>query len=164
MPKCPLECKRTDYVKSISMNGYPTVAYEDHLLTLPSVYDPDVFYQSMRDNVLKVNIFYDSLSYTHIVEEPAMDTVVLVSNIGGSLGLMLGISFATMIELVELSLKLFLVCIRHKRSLKRVASAKIESVNRIHTTDAEFDHNANNHDFSNKEAEINGEYEYYNNI
>ena len=131
MPQCPLECKRTDYSTSISMNGYPTIPYENTLTVFSNLYNASTFSQSLRYNVLKVNIYYDSLSYTKIDEEPAIDTTTLVSNIGGSMGLMLGVSFAIMVEFFELLLKFFLVFIRHKKRIKRVRSARIESVNRI---------------------------------
>jgi hypothetical protein len=149
MPQCPLECKRTDYKASISMNGYPTIPYENTLTASSDLYSASTFSQSLRYNILKVNIYYDSLSYTKINEEPAIDTITLVSNIGGSMGLMLGVSFATMVEFFELLLKFFLVFIRHKKRIQRVRSARIESINRNGSIVGR-----NNNDIDNKESQV----------
>lgn len=107
MPKCPLECKRTEYTVPISANGYhkfPTAAYGEFLeyrLATRTKYNPDDFSQSIRNNVLKVNIYYDSLSYIRFVEEPSIDMVALFSNIGGSLSLIVGIILGTIILFIR---------------------------------------------------------------
>ena len=54
------------------------------------------FFKTQRMSELTSTLL-DSLSYTHIDEEPAMDTVALVSNIFVFFGLMLLISFDTIV-------------------------------------------------------------------
>ena len=129
MPKCPLECKRTEYKTSISTNGYPTIPYENALTNLIDLYNSSEFSQSLRYNILKLNVYYDKLSFDQVAEEPAIDVITLVSNIGGSLGLMLGVSFAPLVELFELSLKSLIVLIRHWRAMKRIAVERRKSDN-----------------------------------
>ena len=51
--------------------------------------------------MVSINIFYDDLSYTAITEDAKMSQVDLVSNLGGLLGLFIGISFLSFGEIFE---------------------------------------------------------------
>ena len=55
----------------------------------------------LKESILFLNIYYDDLSYTKIDQNPKMLTVDLVSNMGGLLGLFIGISFLSFGELFE---------------------------------------------------------------
>ena len=59
------------------------------------------------------NIFYDSLSYKTIEESAKTGWIDLISNIGGTLGLFLGISLLSFGEILEI-LFLFLSSIWNK--------------------------------------------------
>jgi hypothetical protein len=60
-----------------------------------------------KESVVRINIFYDSLSYTLSTESPKMDVVSLLSNIGGNLGLFLGVSLISLCELIEALIEIF---------------------------------------------------------
>jgi hypothetical protein len=60
-----------------------------------------------KESVVRVNIFYDSLSYTMSTESPKMDVISLLSNIGGNLGLFLGVSLISVCELIEALIEIF---------------------------------------------------------
>ena len=47
-------------------------------------------------------VYYEELKYTYISQKPKIEFVGLISNIGGSLGLFVGISFVSFLELFEL--------------------------------------------------------------
>ena len=51
---------------------------------------------------ISFNVFYPSLSYTSFKTEPAMTFAGLLSNLGGSLGLIVSVSVFTLFEIVEL--------------------------------------------------------------
>ncbi len=115
VPLCPLECERTEFDKSVSFNAYPTPYYEFQLLqsgNLKGVYDPSEYSQPLRNNIAYLKIYFDSLSYTMITESPSISLITLISNIGGSVGLMLGVSFATVVEIIELTVKILVVVLR----------------------------------------------------
>jgi hypothetical protein len=57
---------------------------------------------------LKVIISYDNLYYTSVDEVPAMNLNDLLGNLGGQLGLFIGISFLSLVELIELIVTLSL--------------------------------------------------------
>jgi hypothetical protein len=58
--------------------------------------------QAIRNGLTKVSFYYDELSYTEITEAPAMNQVALMAAIGGFMGMFLGMSFMTLVELVDI--------------------------------------------------------------
>ncbi len=73
---CPLECTSISYdIRSSVMADYKTT---------------------------RIKIFFGSLKYTSITQEPKMNFVDLISNIGGTFGLLIGFSFVTFFEIIEI--------------------------------------------------------------
>ena len=54
-----------------------------------------------RENFLKVDIFYPELSYEETEQNIAFEFLSLLSEVGGFLGLLLGVSVLTVFELVD---------------------------------------------------------------
>ena len=61
------------------------------------------------NSFVKVNIFYESMSYELSTESPKMDIVSMLASIGGNLGLFLGVSVFSLCEIVEVALEIFFV-------------------------------------------------------
>ena len=61
------------------------------------------------NSVVKVNIFYDSMSYELSTESPKMDIVSVLASIGGNLGLFLGVSVFSLCELIEVAIEIYFV-------------------------------------------------------
>ena len=102
---CPLECNQSDIKVTSSfsqLNGdkYLAVIKEKNKLMKDFV-ERKVDATSARESIVKLKIYYDSLSYTISTESPKMDVVALLSNIGGNLGLFLGVSLISVCELIE---------------------------------------------------------------
>ena len=68
----------------------------------------------MPSTVPTVIIYYESLKYTSIVQEPKMKEFDLVSNIGGTLGLFAGVSFVSFFEFGELIIETVYVLKEYK--------------------------------------------------
>ena len=64
---------------------------------------------SVKESIVHVNIFYDSLSYTESIELPRMDFVSLLASIGGNLSLFLGVSFFSLFEVIQLFMEIFYI-------------------------------------------------------
>uniref|UniRef100_A0A0N5AIR1 Amiloride-sensitive sodium channel n=1 Tax=Syphacia muris TaxID=451379 RepID=A0A0N5AIR1_9BILA len=58
--------------------------------------------EKARTNLLKLEVYFKELNYEAIKEAPATDVWDLLSDIGGTLGLYVGVSFLTFGEVVEL--------------------------------------------------------------
>lgn len=48
-----------------------------------------------------LSIYFDEIKYTRMEESPQMELVDLVANIGGTLGLFIGVSFLSFAEALE---------------------------------------------------------------
>ncbi len=48
---------------------------------------------TVQKSFVRINVFYESLSYSVSEESPQWDGFSLIANIGGNLGLFLGVSF-----------------------------------------------------------------------
>jgi hypothetical protein len=59
--------------------------------------------------VLILTFFYESLSYTVIDQIPKMNMLDLISNIGGNLGLFIGVSFLSFAEIIELFIEILFI-------------------------------------------------------
>ena len=59
-------------------------------------------YSLIKNSVVKISIFYNDISYDALVESPVLTFDVLLGNVGGSLGLFIGISFLSLVEIFEL--------------------------------------------------------------
>ena len=79
----------------------------------------DIYRKLLRNNntttnnaansIVKVNIFYDSMSYELSTESPKMDIVSVLASIGGNLGLFLGVSVFSLCELIEVAIEIYFV-------------------------------------------------------
>ena len=112
LPLCPLECNKTEYKTSISFQiiGDWFVDYinDSKMLSADFVKKP-INSHTTKESVVKVNAFYDSLSYTISTEAVKMNWVLLLANIGGTLGLFLGISVLSLCEIAEVLIEIYYV-------------------------------------------------------
>ncbi len=112
---CPVECNTVTYPLTISTSSYLSNKNSMNKLfnntALSSKYWNDTLnYDKMKNKVLALNIFYDKLEYTLINQEAKFQILDLVSNIGGLLGLFLGVSLLSFLEIIEFTLEvLFLL-------------------------------------------------------
>ena len=53
-------------------------------------------------------MYYDSLSFVSSEDTPSMDIVALLANVGGTLGLFLGISVLSLFEALHVLVEVFL--------------------------------------------------------
>ena len=108
---CPLECHHLEYkttLTSVNLIGdyYLDMIKENENLSR-NFHKKSVDTNLARESFVRLNIYYDSLSYTHSSETRKMDIFNLVSYVGGILGLFLGINAFSLCELVEMFIEMF---------------------------------------------------------
>ena len=84
--KCPLECSEQWYDSYFS---FSKIVSKNQL-------EADATYHSQ----VKLNIYYESLSFTIITESPTYTLLILLSNIGGVMSLFLGLSLISFFEII----------------------------------------------------------------
>ena len=68
-------------------------------------------YTEYKKNFFKLNIFYDSMEYTHVTLTPKLTVVSLLSNLGGSIGALLGFTIFTFFEALEIIVRIVYILI-----------------------------------------------------
>ena len=110
--QCPLECDEIIYKTSISFSQMSDNDYYVQSIQLKPNLTLDFINrtlnsQTAKESIVKVNIFYQSLSYTLTTETPKLDGISLLGEIGGHLGLFLGISVFSLCEIIEAGIEIF---------------------------------------------------------
>ena len=104
---CPLECDSVTYTSTVNQ--------------IPNTYNEK--YQ------LQLRIFYKTLKYTLLTQYPKTDDFDLISNIGGILGLFIGCSFASFLELFEIVIEvIFIVFQKNKKPMEQIQANPIQSI------------------------------------
>ena len=69
-------------------------------------------FESFQKHFLMLNVFYPYLEYTEITETPTFTWIDLFSQIGGCLGMFLGLSIFQLIEIFEILGIIFYILIK----------------------------------------------------
>ncbi|KAJ7374031.1 amiloride-sensitive sodium channel [Desmophyllum pertusum] len=119
---CPVQCEKIKYDLQLSSAYFPSPHFWDTVYQLLNESDKtDNLTKSdtqeiIRKRLLKVNIFYDSLSTEVTLEKPAYDLSDFASDLGGSMGLFMGCSILTLCEFLDL---LIMALVSYYSSRKR---------------------------------------------
>lgn len=110
LKKCPLEC---DYINYIINSNY--IGKLNDILI-----NQDFISNNWTVEGVGFLVYYSDLNYKLISQIPKTEYVDLISNLGGTLGLFLGVSFLSFVELIEILMEALI-------HLRR--SAKVKSNN-----------------------------------
>ena len=95
---CPKECSVQTFTMTTSFSDYPSEMYCDLLLNNSLVIqslnyiNKSVTVENFKKNFLWVNMYYDQTMYTSITQAPSQEFIDLMSSIGGTCGLYIGVS------------------------------------------------------------------------
>jgi hypothetical protein len=96
----PLQCDSFSY--KITLNIQSIIA-SGNITTLRSDYYLDFLtYENMSKTYYGINVYYGDLKYTLINQIPKVEIAGLVSNIGGTFSLFLGLSIGSFLEIIEI--------------------------------------------------------------
>ncbi len=77
-----------------------------------------------NDNFTTLSVYLSSLKYTSIKQQAKMQTIDLISNIGGTLGLFIGVSFVSLFEITEIIIEIIIICVQNLRRSKSLSLKK----------------------------------------
>ena len=86
---CEQECNNAVFSSSISYSKYPAKNFQN--TSLPNFASPE-------QNLVGIEVYFEDLITQHVTEEPAYDVIRLLADIGGQLGLFLGVSVLSVVE------------------------------------------------------------------
>ncbi|KAK6989342.1 amiloride-sensitive sodium channel subunit alpha [Biomphalaria glabrata] len=110
---CTDLCRESTYEKTIATLQWPTDSYVNYIRPSvcnaskpPSFCKLNISNAALRDELVKLNIYFGDLNYEELADEPNYEITNLLSDIGGSIGLWIGMSVLSVFELIHLALEL----------------------------------------------------------
>lgn len=101
---CPLQCEEEIFLPMISQSLWPTPAdlpyYKRIFASSLGLNATEMTDDFVYGNFLKVNIFFSELAYELVSEMPEWTNQKLVSDIGGQMGIWIGASLFSVLELM----------------------------------------------------------------
>ncbi|XP_071950186.1 acid-sensing ion channel 1-like isoform X2 [Antedon mediterranea] len=94
---CPIACEQTFYNNRISTSYWPAnYVLGDYLDKTGYTTKEDI-----RENLLQLQIYFEEMNFQIVTEVPTFSKLQLLSEIGGNMGLLCGMSLITIIEFLE---------------------------------------------------------------
>ena len=118
LPNCPLECDSIQYETRLSSQNYPSK--EEYNLSKQDTTFYNSYtrqglnmttYSEFKKYYFKINVFYDSMDYVYVSLSPKTTLIGLLSNLGGSIGALLGFTLFTFFEALEMLIHIILIII-----------------------------------------------------
>ena len=110
---CPIECNKEIFSYTLSQVNSLSKSFAKNYLNNEVIkskfIDRTPTFSDIKNGLVSLKIYYDTLSYTEIEESPSITEISLVSNIGGTLGLFLGISLLSFIEIFEILFEIMFI-------------------------------------------------------
>lgn len=76
--------------------------------------------EEARRSFLWINFYYKDLNYKVVSESPLWSVNSLLSNLGGNLGLFVGISLLSLVEIVEITIQCIMEITSHLNKMTKV--------------------------------------------
>jgi hypothetical protein len=111
VPQRPLECYSNKFSYTTSSYDVHGDLYVNTIKNNPNLASDfvteEINAETARKSFVRINVFYQSLSYTMSEEAPQWDGFSLIANIGGNLGLFMGVSFFSICEIITTLIELY---------------------------------------------------------
>ena len=119
LPLCPYRCDSIYLTKRVSVSTYAKPQELRGLISQNTYLQEkwtNLTYNEMKEHVLKIRIYFGDLQYTYMNQIPKMSATDLISSIGGTLGLFLGMSFLSVFEIFGLLFQLLVFTNKTRRN------------------------------------------------
>ncbi|ROT70948.1 hypothetical protein C7M84_010752 [Penaeus vannamei] len=108
---CPLPCRETQYRSQVTSTRANMLHYE----LLHKLRKNVASFCSDKMDTVVLHVYLDSISYELIDESPTYTWDTLLCNLGGSLGLFVGVSMLSILEVLELLVDLCILTFSQKK-------------------------------------------------
>ena len=105
---CPLECD--SYTYDIRESVQPILGSGD--LSPNFLYPEFLTFKNFTRTFFSINVYFEDLKYTLITQQSKYEIFDLISNIGGIIGLLLGFSFISFLEIFEVIAEIIFVYLK----------------------------------------------------
>ena len=116
---CPIDCFKEIFTFGTTQSLLTMNVPKDKRLATNFSNHTD-FVKSYTNNLVALTVYYNMLLYTRVTEKPAISDVSTISNIGGQIGLFLGMSLVGIVELAEISYFIVNIYYRYKKRRRQI--------------------------------------------
>ena len=120
--KCPLECNSTDISYTMTSHSASGIGFiksiEKNPVFLSDFNSTPLTVETTGNKFVQLYVYYDSFKYASSTDTPSIDIVMLLGNVGGTLGLFLGVSLLSVCEFVHVMLESCLI-VKHRFNTKK---------------------------------------------
>ena len=109
---CPPPCDELSYQLVVSRHQWPSAAGTDYLKKKFGLKNESTT-ETIRESTVKVVVYFRDFNMETISEKPMYDLFKFLSEIGGHLGLWIGLSLLAVMELVEIVFDLAYQAFQH---------------------------------------------------
>ncbi|KAK3770155.1 hypothetical protein RRG08_038668 [Elysia crispata] len=103
---CPEECDMVTYTAALSYADFSS-RFEQLQLTKSNIY-PNI--RDLRMSFINLRIYFETMSVDTLRQEPAVSILDILGTVGGQMGIFLGCSILSIIELIEMGLLISIRC------------------------------------------------------
>ncbi|CAH1780635.1 unnamed protein product [Owenia fusiformis] len=118
---CPQACEELVYGTTISGSEWPSNQYSPYLLQKLEGGSP---VSDIKQNLVRVHVYFETLAVHTIEEVPSYTWDNLLADIGGTMGMFIGISICTAFEIVELLMEIGKLVVGKMTNKNKVTSLK----------------------------------------
>ena len=116
---CPMECNSNYFTQLISYSQFPTRQYSQYLIQSKFFNgSSNITFEYLRESMALVQIYFDELKTTVLTESIKMQAADLISSLGGLLGLFMGLSFLSFVEIFDFLINWFILLYNYNRDNK----------------------------------------------
>ena len=110
---CPFECSFSYLRLDSYYTRFPTTYYANYLLRNHKYFinyskNHNLVADDIKQNLVQLNIYYQDLSYELIAQTASITWMSLIADTGGVLGLFIGISLLSFVEIIEMFIEIFI--------------------------------------------------------
>ncbi|XP_077988550.1 epithelial sodium channel subunit alpha-like [Glandiceps talaboti] len=128
---CPRSCRDKLYLPTVTSLMWPADSYQATLFGKMSSANGEMRKQMRgsspkdwtRENVLKLDVYFEMLNYEYIEEYPSYLIEDLLSDMGGQLGLWIGVSIITVFEMIQFLLSVISLCCGQMTNKSRIQTS-----------------------------------------
>eukprot|EP00058_Branchiostoma_floridae_P016534 XP_002602022.1 hypothetical protein BRAFLDRAFT_82611 [Branchiostoma floridae] len=129
---CPEACRETVFSSTVGFGEWPAPRYAETFIDDMTTRHGTGFGNlgtaaEIREGFIQVTVYFENMKIEHIYETPSYEVENLLGDIGGQLGLWMGISIMTVIELAEFLTDVVIFLTMRRKKAEQPSPPDVES-------------------------------------
>lgn len=128
--QCFFNCESVDYEVIPSYSDFPSSIFAQNLMLSENLRkisndnNMTLNHDLLKKSTVAVYIYFPELKITEITEHVSYSVSKLISDIGGTLGLFIGISLLSFVEIIQLVMEFIIITLKYRNQKKKLEMDK----------------------------------------